>query len=391
MAHRMLLCAGLSEGVSRIRNVDLSQDILATIDCLRALGAEVTYENRCATVRGTDLRREISSGEETAGGGEAAAVLPCRECGSTLRFMIPLCLMDGRTYALSGSERLLVRPLTVYEKICREQGLVFVKERESLRVSGTLAPGTYEIPGNVSSQFISGLLFVLPLLDKDSRICLIPPVESRPYIEMTLQAMEYFGVEAVWEDALTIAVRGGQKYRARDGVVEGDFSNAAFYDALNVAGGDVTVEGLAERSLQGDRVYRLYFDKIAEGFAEIDLTDCPDLGPVLMALAAMRHGARFTGTARLRLKESDRGEAMKAELEKCGAAVEVGGNEIVVTGGVRAPAEVLQGHNDHRIVMALAVLLTRVGGTIDGAEAVRKSLPDFWERLCELGIEVHKV
>lgn len=394
MAHRMLICAGCAEGTSVIRNIDFSEDILATIDCLRALGAKITCGDRSVTVRGTDIRKgggimdgrragSVPEACETSGE-EMPAALACRESGSTLRFMIPLCLLRGREYELSGSAALFARPLSVYEKICREQGLIFNKDENRLEVSGVLSPGNYEILGNVSSQFISGLLFVLPLLRNDSRIRLIPPVGSRPYIRMTVQAMEYFGVKAVWEDDCTIAVRGGQKYCARDVSVEGDYSNAAFFDALNVIGGDVSVEGLEERSLQGDRVYREYFDRIAEGYAEIDLTDCPDLGPVLMVLAALRHGAKFTGTARLRLKESDRGAAMKEELGKCGAAVEVRENEILVAAGASAPGETLWGHGDHRVVMALAVLLTRVGGAIDGAEAVAKSFPDFWERMEEL-------
>ena len=228
----------------------------------------------------------------------------------------------------------------------------------------------------------------MPLLEKDSRIRLIRPVVSRPYIDMTVQALRIFGVQTAWEGDDTIVIPGGQKYHPQDVCVEGDYSNAVFFDALNLLGGDVVLEGLSEDSLQGDRIYRQYFDRIGRGFADIDLTDCPDLGPILMVLAAMRHGARFTGTARLKHKESDRGAAMKEELEKAGARVELADNEIRVQAGVKAPEQILQGHGDHRVVMALAVLLTKVGGSIRGAEAVRKSLPDFWDRLAGLGVKV---
>ena len=296
--------------------------------------------------------------------------------------------MNGQTYTLRGSRTLFTRPLTVYEDICAAQGLEFAKEDNRLTVSGKLSAGEYEIPGNISSQFVSGLLFALPLLDGDSRIKLIPPVESRSYIGMTMQAQEQFGVSAEWEDDHTIRIRGGQKYRARDARVEGDYSNAAFFEALNLAGGNVTVEGLSEDSLQGDQAYRQGFDRIREGYAQIDLSDCPDLGPVLIAAAALQHGAKFTGTRRLRIKESDRGLAMRQELDKMGVTVETGENEILVRAGVTGPKEALDGHNDHRIVMALAVILTKTGGAINGAEAVRKSLPDFWERLAKLGVEV---
>lgn len=376
MAHRMLICAALAEGTSVIRNIELSQDILATIDCLKALGAEISCEDGRALVRGTAITEADR------------AVLPCRESGSTLRFLIPLCLLSGIPYTLTGKGRLFERPLKVYEKICKEQGLLWEKGENCLRIAGTLTAGEYEIPGNVSSQFISGLLFALPLLEGDSRICLIRPVVSRPYIDMTMQALRTFSVQTAWEGDDTIVIPGGQKYHSQDVCVEGDYSNAVFFDALNLLGGDVVLEGLSEDSLQGDRIYRQYFDRIESGYAEIDLTDCPDLGPILMVLAAMRHGARFTGTARLKLKESDRGAAMKEELERVGARVELASNESRVAAGVKAPEVMLQGHGDHRIVMALAVLLTKVGGSIRGAEAVRKSLPDFWDRLAGLGVKV---
>ena len=384
MAHRLLICAGLAGGTSVIQSIDFSEDILATIDCLRALGIEISCGDRCATVR-----NPLRAGDDLP---EKAKVIPtaldCRECGSTLRFMIPLCLMSGQTYMLRGSRTLFTRPLTVYENICEAQGLMFRKEGNQLTVSGRLSPGEYEIPGNISSQFVSGLLFTLPLLEGDSRIRLIPPVESRSYIGMTMQAQEEFGVCTEWEDDLTIRIRGGQKYRPQKTRVEGDYSNAAFFEALNLAGGNVTVEGLKADSLQGDRVYRQHLDKIREGYAEIDLSDCPDLGPVLIAAAALQHGAKFIGTRRLKIKESDRGLAMRQELDKMGVTVETEENEILVHTGVTSPEEPLNGHNDHRIVMALAVMLTKTGGTIRGAEAVRKSLPDFWDRLAELGVEM---
>ena len=227
MAHRMLICAALAEGISTIHGIDLSQDILATIDGLRALGADITCQDGNAIVRGIDIAcqdgnanaRETditcqdgnaivrgtdvacqdgdadAPGEDVGnrdGSEPATSILPCRESGSTLRFLIPLCLMDGTNHVLTGSERLFERPLMVYEKICKEQGLVFLKAKNSLQVAGTLAAGQYEIPGNVSSQFISGLLFVLPLLSDDSRIRLIGPVESRPYIDMTMQVLRKF-------------------------------------------------------------------------------------------------------------------------------------------------------------------------------------------------------
>ena len=248
---------------------------------------------------------------------------------------------------------------------------------------GRLPAGEYVVPGNVSSQFVSGLLFALPLLDDDSTIKLLPPVESRSYIDLTLAALAEFGVKAEWTDETTLAVKGGQTYFPHDAAVEGDWSNAAPFLSLGVP-----VTGLDEGSLQGDRRVAGFLSELDRGCAEIDLSDAPDLAPVLFAHAALRHGGKFTGTRRLALKESDRGRAMKTELAKCGVAVGIRENEITVGRGAKKPTEPLFGHNDHRIVMAAAVLLSRLGGTVEGIEAVAKSFPDFFKQLQSVNIKV---
>ena len=378
MAHRLLICAGLSEGESVIRNLAFSDDVKATIACLRSLGARIRLDGDTAWVNGTDVTKSLPG----------AAILPCGECGSTLRFFTPLCMLSGEERVLTGSEYLLTRPMSVFEKIAAEQNILYKKNKNDLTVQGKLKSGVYEVPGNISSQFISGLLFTLPLLDGDSEIRILPPAESRPYIDMTVQALESFGI-VIENDDLRYRVKGGQRYKAADVVVEGDHSNAAFLDALNIAGGNVAVEGLREDSLQGDRIYKILFEKIKNGRAEIDLTDCPDLGPVLFAVAALCGGADFTGTRRLRIKESDRARAMRQELAKFGIGVEVTPDTAVVCGGTpQKPAVPLYGHNDHRIVMALSVLLTVTGGVIEGAQAVNKSFPDFFDRLKDLGVDL---
>lgn len=374
MAHRLLICAGQAIGVQNVHGVALSEDILATMDCLRALGVDCAYRDGDVTVTGY-----------TPHCGEEGAVLPCRESGSTLRFFLPLCLF-GPPMTLTGSERLLARPLDVYADICRKQGIRFEKAETSVTVEGTLSPGEFRLPGDVSSQFVSGLLFTLATLDGDSIIKLRPPVESRSYIDMTMAALRAFGVETAWLDRETIAVPGRQVYAWRSDVtVEGDWSNAAFFLALGL---DVT--GLDPESLQGDRVCTEYFAALRRGPAELDISDCPDLGPVLFAFAASHHGGVFTGTRRLRMKESDRGWAMAEELRKFGVSVDVQENRIAVSGGIKAPTETLNGHNDHRVVMSLAVLCTKTGGTIAGAEAVKKSFPDFFEKLqdCKIKMEI---
>ena len=378
MAHRLLICAGLADGTSRITGLDYNEDILATLDCLRALGAVCTVENDTVTVVGADLRN-------------AAPTQPlcCRESGSTLRFFIPLALLCGKQVAFTGTEKLLSRPLGVYEQLCREKDYLFVHQRTELQVQGTLTGGTFRLPGDVSSQFITGLLFALPLTGQESCIEITTPLESKSYIDLTMQALGAFGVKAVWRNSQTIHIPGAQQYAARDMAVEGDYSGAAFYGALNAFGGEVDILGLVSESLQGDKIYKTYIQQLCAEKAEIDLSDCPDLGPVLFAVAAAKNGGRFTGTRRLKLKESDRAEAMAKELSAFGTKVTVEENSVTVEPvDFHAPDRVLCGHNDHRIVMSLAVLLTLTGGEIAGAQAVRKSFPDFFEKLKQLGIEV---
>ncbi len=377
MAHRLLICAALTPGETRVENLEPSEDILATVDCLQALGAEITPEGSGVRVRGCSPRRA------------APAVLHCRESGSTLRFMLPLCLLSGRPMRLTGSPVLLSRPLQVYEDLCRTRGLRLSRSADGLEAEGVLPPGEYALPGNVSSQFATGLLFALPLLPGDSVVRLLPPVESRSYLDLTLCALRDAGIPVREESPNTFLVPGGSVYRARDAAVEGDWSNAAFFLALDALGGEVRVTGLREDSLQGDRICRDALRRLKEGPAEIDLSDCPDLAPMLFAAAALCRGAVFTGTRRLRFKESDRGAAMAEEMAKFGILLTLEENRILVPAAVPVrPRASLSSHNDHRIAMALSLLCTKTGGEILGAEAVRKSFPAWWERLASLGISV---
>lgn len=378
MAHRLLICAGLAKGTSCIGNLDYNEDILATMDCLRALGATCTPEGDTVTVVGADLQQAVP-----------AEPLCCRESGSTLRFFVPLALLGGKAVSFTGTEKLLSRPLGVYEQLCRERGFAYRHTGSALQVQGRLEGGVYRLPGDVSSQFVTGLLLALPLTRQDSRIEITTALESKSYIDLTLQAMKNFGVEARWLDERTLFVPGNQSYSPRDLRVEGDYSGAAFYGAMNALGSDITVTGLLPDSLQGDRVYQTHFESLCAGCPEIDISDCPDLGPVLFAVAAAKNGGCFTGTRRLKIKESDRAGAMARELAAFGTKVTVEENSVTVDPvAFRKPDRVLQSHNDHRIVMALAVLLMLTGGEIAGAQAVRKSFPDFFEKLMQLGIEV---
>ena len=380
MAHRLLICAALSEGVSHIRGISLNEDICATLDCLRALGAECTLQEDTATVKGINIFTVRSAGK-----------LCCRESGSTLRFLIPPALLSSTDITFTGAENLFSRPLSVYESLSHTNGFSFEKDSCSLKVGGHLKPAIFSVPGDVSSQFISGLLFALPLLDGDSAILISPPLESRPYIDLTLQALRSFGVCAQWVDECTLHIPGNQRYRATDISVEGDWSGAAFFAALNALGAAVQITGLNPDSLQGDRICQQHLKALQEGCPEIDLSQCPDLGPILFAVAAAKNGARFTGIHRLRLKESDRITAMAQELSAFGVEVTVSENAVVINAkAFHKPDRILCGHNDHRIVMALSILLTLTGGQITDAQAVRKSFPDFFDRLADLGITLQQ-
>lgn len=384
MAHRWLIGSALAYGESVIRHLATSEDMLATSDCLRALGASVEgLESGICTVRGL--------GGKPQGNMATERHLYCRESGSTLRFLLPLCLLDGVRSVLHGKGRLLARPLGIYEELCRERGIFFEQNAECVTVCGRLTAGDYIMRGDVSSQFITGLLFALPLLDDDSRIRLTTHLESRPYLDLTVDALKTFGVRVEFVGEREIFIPGGQRYCPVDAIVEGDHSNAAFLGALNTLGGNIIIDGLREDSLQGDRVWKKHMASLAAGAPTVSLADCPDLGPVLMAVAAAGKGATFTDAARLRIKESDRGAAMAKELAAFGVSLEIteDGNIIRVPGGMlRAPDRVLDGHNDHRIVMSLAVLCTLTGGTVTDANAVAKSMPDFFEVLRGLGIRM---
>ena len=375
MAHRALVCGALSGG-SKIDNIEYSNDILATLDCLTALGAKIEIND--SIIECGQLNPFTSS----------EATLDCRESGSTLRFMIPLVFLSGSKIILTGSERLFARNLTVYEGIARQNDILFEKGESSLTVCGKLKSGDYKIAGNISSQFMSGLLFALPLLSGDSTLEITGEYESEPYVDLTIKSLSDFGVEIDKYDRV-YKIRGNQKYASQNITVEGDYSNAAFLDGFNLLGGDVLLTGLDEESLQGDKIYRQMYEDLKNGEKQFDLSNCPDLAPVMFALSAVYGGAHFTGTKRLKIKESDRASAMKQELAKFGIRVDVNDNDVTVYGGkLLAPREILCGHNDHRIVMALSLLCSVTGGRISEAESVAKSYPDYFEKIKSLGIQI---
>lgn len=362
MAHRLLICAAASDE-SEVSNVAFSKDIEATLNALKALGAKV----------------EVSGDKVKIGSlfkGEITPEFSANESGSTLRFLIPICVLSGKKIKIRGAKRLFERDLSAYETFFTENNLFFEKGEDYVTVGGEIGPGEFEIDPSLSSQFVSGILFMLSFLKGESVLKLNGKIESRPYIDLTLSALSEFGVKTVFEEN-SIRVFGGE-IKSRNVAVEGDWSNAVFFDALNFLHGGVSVNGLNENSLQGDKVYRKLFSLL--GKQPIDLSDCPDLAPILFALSATVGECEFVGTKRLKIKESDRAVAMKEELSKLGVKVDVFENSVKVFGGeIKTPTEIICSHNDHRIVMAMSVLLTKVGGIIDSAEAVEKSYPNFFE------------
>ncbi len=375
VAHRLLICAALCDGVSTIGNLCINDDILATVSCLESLGAKVQINNTTATVTGV-----------------VPSVTPkrdffCNESGSSLRFMIPVALLFSDECRFTGRGRLMQRPQNVYQKLFEEKGCYLTMKEDGLYTGGKLKSGVFKIPGDVSSQFITGLMLALPLLEGDSEIILTTPLESAPYIDITIGALNQFGVE-IKSTPQGYFIKGSQKYKPQSISAELDWSNAAFLDAFNLADGSVTVKNLNPQSLQGDKIYKEYYNQLSSGTPVLDISQCPDLGPVLMIGAVLKNGARLTGTGRLKIKESDRGAVMARELEKFGVHIEMGEDYIVIPKcEPQKPTQAIDCHNDHRIAMSFSVLCSVTGGVLEGAQCVNKSYPDFFKDIKNLGIQ----
>lgn len=391
-AHRVLIAAALADGESVIRNVAHSQDIDATLGCLAALGAEFQETAAGLVVRGmgvnamSPLRRL------------ALPHLDCGESGSTLRFLIPVALAVRGGGIFTGRGRLMERPQGPYFDIFREKGIFFEQKDGVLTVQGLLTPGQYRLPGDVSSQFFTGLLYALPLLDGPSAILPTTPLESEGYIAMTCQALETFGVLTVSTRSLPpqYHVAGSRTYTPADVAVEADWSQAGFWYAAQCLGSQVEVAGMNAGSLQGDKAVADFAAKLSQpGDLDIDVSGCPDLVPPLAAMAAVRRGRTcLTNAARLRIKESDRLAAVGEVLCRLGAQVEEGADFLTVTGvEALAGGVTVDSHNDHRIAMMAAIAATRCENpvTLTGAESVNKSYPTFWAEYERLGGRVRPV
>ncbi len=408
-AHRALLCAGLSGGRCRLGNIDPSEDILATMGALRVLGRRVEYDAAAQSLL-------VDGDGPLPAGGE----IDCRESGGLLRFIIPIAAVLGGRWRFTGKGRLPQRPLGVYAQLLPAHGVAFRTEGGlPLEIEGRLTPGLFTLPGNVSSQFVTGLLFALPLLEGDSEIRLASPLESAGYVDMTLAVLRDFGVQ-IEAAADGWRIPGGQGYAPRDYQVEGDWSQAAFFlnmAALDPRGALVRIGGLDPNSLQGDKacveIFRGFgLEALWEdgwllarnpragkpfgglGGQVVDVAQVTDMAPALSVCAALSAGeTRLVNAGRLRLKESDRLSAMEQAINALGGRAQAQGDELLIHGVEQFAGGLAQGQNDHRVVMALAGAGLRSAAPVrvTDAWAVRKTYPGFYRDFNTLGGSAHVI
>ncbi len=392
VAHRAMIAAALSDAPCRIGNIAMSKDIQATLECMKVLGASARFFPKKGEVC-FSAKRKKKLPEELH--------LDCGESGSTLRFLMPLALLSGRRVTFTGHGRLMQRPQTPYMDLFTQKGILWEQKEDSITLQGELKAGLYQLAGNISSQFITGLLYTLPLLEGDSEIQLTTLLASKGYVDLTLQVLEDFGISVINDNYRRFIIPGGQKYLARDYEVEGDYSQAAFFLVAGALGCDLICTGLNPESLQGDKqILAILKDAgarveiLEQGGIKVRRTDrmkgvkidggeIPDLVPILAVLCGFCPGESLIyNAARLRMKESDRLAAITRELRQMGIDVFEGVDFLRIQGTAVAKGATVSSWNDHRIAMATAIAACRAEGEVTicgGKEAVTKSYPDFFE------------
>jgi 3-phosphoshikimate 1-carboxyvinyltransferase len=374
-AHRALIAAALAKGVSKIKNIDLSEDISATINCLKAIGANIKIDVniKTAIVKGIDGIENLPQ----------KAVLDCHESGSTLRFMIPVCAALGINATFIGSGKLPLRPIDTYTRELSKHGIGFTKlteDNQFLEINGKLQTGTFEVEGDISSQYITGLLFALPFSGGEIKIT--SSLQSKGYVDITIDVLKNFGVNVFEKDSV-YTVNG--TYKPTEYHVENDYSQAAFWYASNA----VTVQNMNENSIQEDKKCIEILSKIkSETISEIDVSQIPDLLPIL-AVTAASHSKKviFTNAKRLAIKESNRLKSTAQMINNLGGKAEYNADSLTVFGSGKLRGGKVDGYNDHRIVMAAAIAAENCEEEviITDAEAVNKSYPTFWDEYKRLG------
>jgi len=390
--HRAIIAAALAKGKSKITNITYSDDVYATIRAVEAFGAKVEQHDDYCYISGVKKLRKITE------------TVDCNESGSTLRFMIPIYVLTGKRFRVTGEDSLMRRPLTIYEELFTQDDHVFSLENGLLTVDAKLSPATYEIDGTISSQFLTGLMFALPLLKGDSTIKIKNHLESKSYIDITIDLLAEFGIK-IKEIDDGYYIKGNQIYQARDYAVEGDYSQAAFFLVGGQLNGAIRINNLDHDSPQGDQVIvdiiremrgrviyseeGLVCEKTSTKGTVIDIQDCPDLGPILSLLASVSEGTtKIINIERLRIKESDRVASTVDTLKTLGADISSKQDHILIHGkSYLKGGATVDSHNDHRIAMmvAIASLIAKEPITLTNPYAINKSYPSFYKDFQALG------
>ena len=396
LSHRAIIAAALSEGKSIISNVMYSNDILATIDAMEACGAKIIKYDNYLEIYG--VKRVIRKKD----------IIDANESGSTIRFMIPIALTNAEPITFLGHNNLVNRPLDIFFDIFNEQNIEYKRENTylPLYVNGKLKATKYNIRGDVSSQFITGLLYALPMLDGDSEIVITTNLESKGYIDLTLDILNKYGIKIINNDYKSFIIKGNQYFKACDYEIEGDYSQSAFFLVADMLGADINLLKMNQNSYQGDK--KIIDDIKAFGGnvkfennilnangnpkgATIDFSQSPDLGPALTVLAALANGhSSFINAKRLRIKECDRITVMREELEKVGCIIKELEDGMEIDGVSNIHGAILDSNNDHRVAMSLSLLSLVLKDDIKilGAESVSKSYPNYWSVFESLGGKV---
>lgn len=392
LSHRVIIAASMAEGISTINNISQSEDILATIEAVQALGAKIELKDKKAIVNGGILSKKPKN------------CINCKESGSTLRFMMPLGLLSDDEICFTGRDGLKNRPLGPFIDIFDAQGIFYSSATLPMKIKGALKPGDFKLRGDISSQFFTGLMFALPVLDGDSNLYITTSLESRSYIDLTIDTLKEFGVEVLFNDNSHLSIKGNQKYKSIDYTVEGDYSQAAFWIAAGMLGHRVECRNLNTHSRQGDKAFIDIMKKsgaqinIAESSVtavesrlkafNADVSQCPDIAPILAVMAAVSEGISYiTGASRLRIKESDRLKAISTELNKLGAEIIEKEDHLIIKGKENLKGGEADSWGDHRIAMALSIASIKCTSpvTIINSDAVNKSYPEFYDDFIKLG------
>lgn len=395
-AHRILICAALSQNETKINCNVMSKDIAATICCLKAMGTEISVDGDIITVTPEPFKRQSD--------------LDCGESGSTLRFLMPVVSALGIDTTITGHGRLPQRPISPLKEEMEKKGVTFHTDNKfPLHLTGQLQSGEYEIQGNISSQFITGLLLALPILNGDSIIKLIPPVESKSYLDITVSVLRKFGIEIEEQENLYI-IKGNQQYISpKEITVDGDWSNASFFlGAGTLCENGVTVTDLDINSPQGDKKIldvlknmgadvqingtEITVKKSELNGVTVDASDIPDAVPVISVVATACNGdTKIINAQRLRIKESDRIKSVVEMLHSVGGKAEETDDGMIIHGGITLNGGKVNGYNDHRIVMSASILscLCKDNVEITDSNAVEKSYPDFFNDFNKMGGNVN--